>query len=87
MIESLADWEYLLLVAFVMVTVVTLFPSVTTELDVVNTTLKVSSSSTVEALSMMAISKHMGGVSLLLPAVKTKSMDTPVKSFSSVADN
>ena len=68
-----------------MVTVVTLFPSVTTELDVVNTTLKVSSSSTVEVLSIMNISIHKGGVSLLLPTVKTKSMDTPVKSLLSIS--
>ena len=80
MIEPLADWEYLLLVVFVMVTVVTLFPSVTTELDVVSITLNVSSSSTVEVLLMMAISIHTGGVSLLLPTVKTKSLDTPTKS-------
>ena len=80
MIEPLADWEYLLLVVFVMVTVVTLFPSVTTELDVVSITLNVSSSSTVEVLLMMTISIHTGGVSLLLPTVKTKSLDTPTKS-------
>ena len=74
---------YCVLSISLMITVVQLFSNFTLEVDVVGITMKVSFDSTYKS-SMIATSIHCV-VPLLIPAVKSNSLDTPQKSEPSLA--